>query len=810
MIASMVGNGGAGQRATNPPLWRMRVLPQYAPGYWRPSPDMTSTTAYKGRREDARLLTGAGRYTADIDRPGQLHAAFLRADRAHAVILGIDIEAASRAPGVRKVLLGAETLAAGWHRSPVLLPYTGVGGEALRVPPRPALATDRVRFVGEPVALVVADTVAQAQDAAELIVVDYEDLPALSPAEAARAPGAPDIHAAAPGNLFCDYEYGARAATEAAFAGAAHVIALDLTSDRVVGNPMEPKSAVAEWDGDGLDLWTGTQGSNALRDSLAGLTGLEPGQIRVRAQDVGGGFGIRGPAYPEHMALAFAARAVGRAVKWVASRSETFLSDYHGRGLAMRGELALDAQGGFLAMRHSWLGDLGAHPGATGPLINTLNPAMMCTGCYRIPAAYGRHRLALTNTIPITAYRGAGRPDMAYVMERLVDEAAARFGFDRLALRRRNAVPPEAFPYRLPTPGPMAAVYDSGSYVALVDRAAVVADWTGFAARRAEAQARGKLRGIGLALFVEPSGGVVPKDEVAITFGGETADEITIHNVTGSSGQGHETVFPEIIARVLGIAPERIRLSSGDPDGPVLAGGGAFASRSMLSQGAASHLAAVEVIEKGKPHAAEALEAAMADLEYADGAYRIAGTDRVIGFLDLVRSLPRAEAHPLDTTTALPAGRAYPSGAHVAEVEIDPDTGMVEIVNYVAVDDCGTVLNHVLLEGQILGGLMQGIGQVMGEVALYDQDGQFLTGSFMDYTMPHSDLVRRIHIESLVTPSPNNVLGVKGAGEAGTTGALPTAMNAIMDALRPEGVTGLDMPASAARVWAALHRDGVR
>lgn len=758
-----------------------------------------------GRREDARLLTGAGRYTSDIDAPGQLHAAFLRADRAHATLRAIDAGPARAMPGVHHVLLGAETQAAGWHRTQTLLPYTGRDGQPLRVPPRPALATDRVRFVGEPVALIVADTLARALDALEHIAIDYDDLDPVPTPARALAPGAPQIHSAVPGNLCFDYEYGDEQATARAFAEAAHIVAIDLTSDRVVGNPMEPKSALASWDGDTLDLWTGTQGMVALRDSLAGLTGLEPGHIRVRAHDVGGGFGIRGPAYPEHMALAFAARALGRPVKWVATRSETFLSDYHGRALAMHAELALDADGRFLAIRHEWLADQGAYPVATGPLINTLNPAMMCTGCYRIPAVHGRHRLALTNTVPITAYRGAGRPDMAYVIERLVDEAAARLGLDRLDLRRRNAIPPEAFPYRLPTPGPMAAIYDSGSYAKLIDRAADVADWHGFPARRAAARARGKLSGIGMGLFVEPSGGVVPKDEIAITFGGDTADDITVHTVTHSSGQGHETVFPDIVARVLGIAPEHIRLSAGDPEGPVLAGGGAFASRSMLSHGAATHLAAVDVLEKGKPLAAEALEAAEADLEYTGGAYRIAGTDRLITFLDLVRAHPRAGSHPLDTLTALPAGRAYPSGAHVAEVEIDPATGMVEVVGYVAIDDCGTVLNHTLLEGQILGGMMQGLGQVLGEVAVYDDSGQFLTGSFMDYAMPHSDLLQRVHIESLVTPSPNNVLGVKGAGEAGTTGALPTAMNAILDALRPEGVTHLDMPASAQRVWQALR-----
>ena len=758
---------------------------------------------FHGRREDARLLTGAGCYTADVARPGQLHAAFLRADRAHAAILSIDTEAARAAPGVRLVLTGADTEVAGYHRTQTLLPYQGRGGEPLRTPPRPALATGRVRFVGEPVAIVVADTAHQAQDALERIVIDYDDLPALTDPAVALTPGAPQLHGIAPGNLAFDYEYGDPAATDAAFAAATHIVSLDLTSDRVVGNPMEPKAAMAAWDGDTLDLWTPTQGMVALRDSMAATTGIDAAHIRVRAQDVGGGFGIRGPAYPEHAALALAARKTGQPVRWVASRSETFLSDYHGRAITMRAELALDGTGRFLAIRHEWLADLGAYPVATGPLIDTLNPAMMCTGCYRIPAVYGRHRLAFTNTVPITAYRGAGRPDMAYVIERLVDEAARTLGHDRLALRRRNALPPDAFPYRLPTPGPMAAVYDSGQYEALLDRAATAADWAGFEARRQASATAGKLRGIGMALFVEPSGGVVPKDEVAITFGPD--DEVTVHNVTGSSGQGHETVFPEIVARVLGIDPSAITLRQSDPEGPPLAGGGAFASRSMLSHGAATHMAAIEVVEKARHLAADTLEASPADLEYDAGAWRIAGTDRAVPFLDLVRRYNTGAAHPLDTTTALAATRAYPSGAHVAEVEVDPETGTAAILRYTAIDDCGTVLNHTLLIGQIMGGMTQGVGQVMGERGVYDDSGQFLSGSFMDYTMPRADLLPRVYIESLVTPSPNNPLGVKGAGEAGTTGALPATMNAILDALRPAGIAHLDMPATSHRIWQALN-----
>ena len=625
--------------------------------------------------------------------------------------------------------------------------------------------------------------------------------------EAALADGAPQLHADVPGNLCFDYEYGDAAATAAAFAGAAHVVQLDLTSDRVVGNPMEPKAALARWDGDVLDLWCGTQGMVALRDSLCGLTGLPPERVRVRAQDVGGGFGIRGPAYPEHAALALAAKATGRPVKWTASRSETFLSDYHGRGLRMRGELALDAAGRFLAIRHEWVCDQGAYPVATGPLIGTLNPAMMCTGPYRIPAVHGRHRLALTNTVPITAYRGAGRPDMAYAVERLVDEAAAILDQDRLALRRRNLIPADAFPYRLPTGGPMAADYDSGDYPGLLDAATEAADWAGFEARRAEAAARGRLRGIGVGVFVEPSGGVVPRDEVAITFGQDGG--IRVHNVTHSSGQGHETVFPEIVAGVLGVDPAGITLHQGEHGGehggPALFGGGAFASRSMLSHGAASAVAAQEVVRKGLALASDALEAAASDIEYQTGAYRIAGTDRRVTLLELARPSEGQESGPLDTTTALPSSRAYPSGAHVAEVEIDPETGTVSLERYVAVDDCGVVLNHTLLDGQIMGGIAQGLGQVLGEQCVYDADGQLLSGSFMDYAMPHAEALRGITLHERPVPSPNNALGVKGAGEAGTTGSLPAAMNAVLDALRPAGVRGMDMPASAQRVWAALQ-----
>ena len=753
---------------------------------------------YTGRREDARLLTGQGRYTADWNRPGQAHAVFLRADRAHAAIRSLDVTAAKSAPGVLTVLTGADAVDAGFDRGAALMPLKG-RGEALRIPPRPALATDRVRYVGEPVALVVAETAHQAQDAAELIAIDYDPLGAVADAASALAAGAPQLHEAVPGNLCFDFDYGDEAATDAAFSRAAHIVRLTLTSDRLVGNPMEPKAALAAWDGEMLDLWTATQGMSAFRDSLAGQTGLSAEKIRIRAKDVGGGFGVRGAAYPEHIALALAARTIGRPVKWVASRSETFLSDYHGRALVMAGSLALDLEGRFVALRHEWTADQGAHPVATGPLINTLNPAVMCTGCYAIPLVYGRHRLALTNTVPVTAYRGAGRPDMAYVVERLVDEAAVQTGIDRIELRRRNLVRRDSFPHRLPLGDAIAAAYDSGDYQGGMDIALGNAEWDSFAARRTASQTTGKLRGIGCAVFVEPAGGVVPKDEVAITF--DTDGSVVLHTVVTSSGQGHETVYPEIVAGVLQIAPERIRLSAGDPEGPVLVGGGAFASRSMMAHGAASLLAAREVVEKAKRLAADRLEAALDDIEYANGACRVVGTDRTIELMAL------AGGGALDTTMGLAATRSFPSGTHVAEVEIDPQTGMTEVVRYTAVDDCGVVMNHTLLEGQILGGIVQGLGQVLGEVCVYDADGQLATGSFMDYAMPHADMLKRVSVGAHCVPSPHNPLGVKGAGEAGTVGALPATMNAILHALRPAGVAHLDMPASAQRVWQALTVD---
>ena len=757
---------------------------------------------FNGRREDGRLVTGAGRYTADWDKPGQAHAAFLRADRAHARIVRLDTGAARSAPGVLAVLTGDDMETAGYTRGQAFMLFKGPAGPLLS-PRSAALAQERVRFVGEPVALVVAETAHAAQDAAELIAVEYDMLDAVTDPRAALAPGAPQLHDSIPGNLCFTFEYGGEAAADAAFAGAAHVVRLEQDSARVVGNPMEPKAALLAWDGDVLDMWSSSQGMTGMRQSLSALTGVPPERVRVHAQDVGGAFGIRGHAYPEYAALALASLQAGRPVKWVASRSETFLSDFHGRAVYMRAELALDAQGRFLGIRQDWVCDVGAHPSAAGAATNTLNACLMATGAYRIPAAFGRTRLAVTNTVPITAYRGAGRPDAAYIVERLVDEAAAQTGIDRLELRRRNFIPRDAFPYKLAT-SPLPVSYDSADFPALLQAAVAEADWDGFAARRTEAAARGKLRGIGCAVFIEPAGGVSPTDEAMLTFGDDGS--ILLHEVAVASGQGHETVFPELVGRALQIDPSRVTLHAGRADGPalegrVLKGGGSFGSRSLMSMGSVSVEAASLAIRKGMTLASDALEAAEADIAYADGTFRIAGTDRAVSLAELARRHPGA----LDSCAELPAPMAFPSGAHVAEVEIDPETGITDLVRYVSVDDCGTVVNETLVEGQIWGGLLQGLGQVFGEVCLYGEDGQLMTGSFMDYAMPRADLARHVTVHSVPVPSPTNQLGAKGVGEAGTVGSLPTAMNAVMDALRSRGVAHLDMPASAHRVWQALR-----
>jgi carbon-monoxide dehydrogenase large subunit len=758
---------------------------------------------FAGRREDRRLVTGCGRYTADWSLAGEAHAAFLRADRAHALVRGIDIAAAAAAPGVLAVLTGADILAAGYLIPPNGPPLKSEDGTPLRNPPRPALATDRVRFVGEPVALVVAETADQAADAVERIAIDYEALPAVISAPAAIAHGAALVHEEAAGNLALAFGYGDKAATEAAFAKAAHVAQVEVTAQRVAANPMEPKSALVAYDAARgvYELYVPCQGAADIAAALAAVT-VEPAErFRIHAQDVGGAFGVRNEIYPEYVALLLAARRLGRPVKWVGSRSESMVSDHHGRGAVLSGELALDADGRFLALRIGWLVDMGAWCSSAGPLINTIAaPRTSAINAYRIPAAYGLNRLVFTNATPETAYRGAGRPNVAYLAERLVEEAARITGIDSIELRRRNLIRREEFPYRTPT----GSTYDSGDPPALLAQALAEADWDGFPARRAEAAARGKLRGIGCAVFIEPSGGVV-QEEIEIRIDGD--GRLDLFANAGPSGQGHETAFPALVAGILGMDPERIRLRPNDPDGPRLKGTGSFGSRSLVSHGAALATGARALIRKGLAHAAEMLEAGPADLEFADGAYRVVGTDRGIRVEEVIARLATGNGrHPLDTALAFDAASAFPSGAHISEAEIDPETGEIALLSYVAVDDCGTVYNPVLVEAQFVGGMLQGIGQVLGEACRYDPEtGQLLSGSFMDYAMPRAEDQPEVRLFNRPMPSPANPLGAKGAGEAGTTGAVPCVANAVLDALAPLGITRLDTPFTPDVVWRAIR-----
>lgn len=755
--------------------------------------------AFKGRREDQRLVTGAGCYTTDWSLPGQACAAFLRSDRAHARVRSIDISQALASPGVLAVFTGDDAVAANLIGPPPLVNWPGRGGIPIRLARWVALADGRVRYTGETVAMVVAESLAEANDALERIEIDYEDLPAVIDVDEALAAGAPLVHDDIPGNLCFEHEYGDEAATEAAFARASRVVRVALDSQRLVSNPMEPRACLADWDAgsDSYDFYSSSQGIGLLRSRLSGFSNVPEERLRCHALDVGGGFGTRCGAHPEYALTMLAAKALGRPVRWDGTRTETFLSDHHGRAIRLQGELALDADGRFLAIRVVFKCQMGAYLSEGGPFTHTMTPSLTVIGAYRIPVAYGRALCVMSNTTPVTAYRGAGRPDITLLVEQLVDQAALDSGIDRIELRRRNFIPPEAFPYKTPT-----SEYDSADFPGMTDEALRQADWAGFAARRAASKARGKLRGLGFASFIEPSGGgLFPIEQTAIWFSG---DEIRLHCMTVASGQGHETVFPEIVARTLGVPEEKVVLLASRADGPNLQGSPSMSSRSSLMLGSSFLLGSREVIRKGMQLASEELEAAAADIEFADGSYRVKGTDRAIGLLDLARKHAGKTPHPLDSFGEAKSARAFPCGVHIAEIEIDPETGETEILDYVGVDDCGRPLNPKLVEGQLQGGIMQGVGQVLLEECVYDASGQMLTASFMDYSMPRADTMPMLRLVDRSIPSPSNILGAKGVGEAGTAAGLAVLMSALKDALRQAGVERFEMPATPGRVWTVL------
>ena len=746
------------------------------------------------------MLTGRGRYVSDWQLPGQLYARFVRSDRAHAEILSIDASAALAMPGVIAVFSGEDVAAAGLKPLPAAAPMKGRGGAEQLATPRPALAQHRVRYVGEPVALVVAERAELAQDAAEAVSIDYRDLPAVVDARAALAEGAPRLHENVPGNLVLDFAGGDEAATRAAFERAARVVRLEAYHTRVVGNPMEPRAGLGAYDpASGIYyLYACTQGATGMRGQMAAVLGVPPEKIRVVAEEVGGGFGVRFNIYPEYCALLLAAKKLGRPVKWVGTRSEVFVGDEQARDIVHQGEMALDASGRILGMRFEFTSNLGAYLAFTGSFVNTVNLVNVASGVYDVQAVHVQAKLVVTNTVPTAAYRGAGRPVSSYAIERLVDQAAYELGMDPAEFRRRNLVPKEKFPYRIGT----GFEYDCGDFEGVLDKALRASDWNGFENRRRESSRNGKLRGHGIATYIEASGsgGFAPYDQVQIGWDEEA--RITLRATSHSHGQGHETTYAQIISGVLGVPMETIRLRSADPDMNMV-GNPTGGSRSLLGVGSVLLWAAQEVVKRGLALAAEELEAAVPDIEFVEGSYRIKGTDRSVSLVSLVKKHPRA----LDVDMKdKKVGSTFPNGCHIAEVEIEPETGEAEIVRYVACDDAGNIINHQIVEGQMQGGITQGAGHVFGEQAVYDpESGQLLNGSFMDYPMPRAVLVNNLTVLDHPVPTKTNPLGAKGVGEAGVTGSMPCLMNAVLDALRQAGVKHFDMPASPQRVWSALQ-----
>ena len=747
------------------------------------------------RVEDARFLRGAGRYVEDIVEAGEARAVFVRATVAHAAIASIDTEAARAAPGVLAVLT-ADTL------DGVINDMDGgtvqnLDGSTSARPARPILATDRVRHVGEAVAMVVAATLAEARDAAELVAVEYDELPVVTDTAGALDAGAPQIHDEAPGNLCMDWGMGDRAATDAAFAGAAHTVALDLINNRVIANPMETRGAIATWDGERLHLACNGQGPWGTRDEVAEKLGLKAEQVRVTHPDVGGGFGMKTFNYPEYIALAYAAKALGRPVKWISERSEGMASDVMGRDHVTRAEAAFDADHRLLAVRFSTIAGLGAYLSAYAVYIPSVIASKVLTGVYDVQTFFVNVKGVFTNTTPVDAYRGAGRPESIYAIERLMDYAARQMGVDPLALRRKNWIT------KFPHVTCVGETYDVGDFDKVLDRALIEADVAGFSARKAASAKAGKLRGLGLAYYIESILGD-QNETTRIEFADDGGVDLYVG--TQSNGQGHETVFAQFLHGRLGVPFDKIRLVQGDTD-RIAKGGGTGGSRSVTMQGSSIWGAADAWVERIKPFAGDELEVGPGDIEFADGVFRVAGTDKALGVMEVVaraRAKGRQDLLAEERETVVP-GRSYPNGAHFAEVEVDPETGVVAVVKYTVVDDFGVLMNPILARGQVHGGVVQGIGQAITEHVVYDENGQLVSASLMDYAMPRADDAPMMDFHHEGTPSTANAIGMKGCGEAGTVGALAAVTNAALDAVWEAGVRHVDMPMTPLRMWGWLR-----
>ncbi len=752
------------------------------------------TSRSQKRLEDDRLLKGQGLYSDDRNVDGQVWMVMVRSPYAHARIANIDVAEARTSPGVLAVYTMADLRADGVGHIPFPPLFKQASGEPMAAPLRTPLAEGTAYYAGHPVAAVVAATREQAQDAAERIAVDYEELACVVDPRKAMEPGAPQLFAAAPGNIAAEARYGDAAAVAAAFAKAAHVTEIELHNQRLIANAIEPRSAIAVFASERWTLYTQTQQPTGTRDSLAAVFKAKPEQFRVVVGDIGGGFGMKTGLYPEDAVACYAAKKTGRPVKWRAERSEEFLAAHAGRDQLFKGRLALDAGGKILALKMEMIANFGAVPvGSTAMIPLVLGPKVQTT-VYHVPAVDYYVRGVLTNTMASGAYRGAGRPEANFLMERLIEEAGREMGIDPVEIRRRNLIAPSSFPYRTL----MGDVYDAGEFARMLDRVVQESDWEGFSARAQESRRAGKLRGRGLAVYIEWTG-ALPTETVDIRV--DADGTVTVFSGTMAMGQGLETSYTQLITEVLQIPARAIRIVQGDTD---LANGvGSVGSRSAFVGGSAVVSAGRKVIVRGRELAAEALEAAAADIEFRDGRFGISGTDRAVGLAELAGRQP--EKFIRVSATETPSAPSWPNGAQVCEVEVDPDTGVVKVERMTSVDDIGRIINHMIVAGQVQGGIAQGIGQALFEQAVYDESGQLLTGSLMDYCVPRADdlpPMKNLFDESV--PCKTNLLGVKGCGEIGTIGAVPAVVHAVLDALADRGVRHVEMPLTAEKVWRLL------
>jgi aerobic carbon-monoxide dehydrogenase large subunit len=756
------------------------------------------------RVEDPRLLTGGGRYTDDIVLPGMLHGIVLRSPHAAAKLGGIDTTAAASVPGVKAVYTAADLKADSIAPMPCAAPVQNRDGSDMASPPHHALADGAVRHVGDPVAFIVAETLPAARDAAERITVDYTVEPAVTDVAVATDRGVPLVWPDVASNVAFDWQIGDKAATDALFAKAAHVTRLTVVNNRVIVASMEARAAIADFDSASgrWTLYANTQGGWLIKTLIGAVFKTDPAKFRVVTPDVGGGFGMKAFLYAEHVLTCYAARKLGRPVKWASERGEAFVSDTHGRDNVTLGELAIDGGGQFLALRTRNLANMGAYLSTFAPYIPTLAGGAVLSGVYGFQQIYANVLGVFTHTVPVDAYRGAGRPESNYLLERLVDAAARELNIDRAELRRRNMVSSSAMPHATP----VGKTYDSGDFAMVLDAALRQMDYAGFAARRAEAARRGRRRGIGLSYYLEVTMGD-PTERAEIRFAEDGFVDVYVG--TQSTGQGHETAYIQMTSQRLGIDGEKIRVRQGDTD-TIPVGGGTGGSRSLYSEGQAILVTADTVVKKGTQAAAEVLEAAPADIAFADGRFSIVGTDRGIDIVALAatqrqKAAAGEQATTLDSAEVVDvAEHTFPNGCHMAEVEVDPETGTVEIIRYRVCDDFGKTVNPMIVRGQVHGGVAQGLGQALLERTNYDASGQLLSGSFMDYALPRAADLPDIEVDLLEVPSGSNPLGVKGAGEAGSVGSPPAVINAIVDALSGDGVTHIDMPTTPEAVWKAL------